>query len=116
MNTTTVQVLKILNSIDIETVPVEGTDKCHQFSTGVVGHDDIELNFLYLESDDNDFITFCSPGIYEYNDDEFPEVINAMNEMSIYNSFVKPVIIGGHGVWLYYEHKLFNQEVSTEMI
>lgn len=110
------RVLELLNSNDLDTKNIEGSDKYHMFSVGVVGHDDISLELFFVESDDDDMISFCSAGLYEYGDDDFVAVLNAMNEMSIKNPFVKPVIIGENSIWLYYDHKLFNQEVTIEMI
>lgn len=61
-------------------------------------------------------MTFCSPGLYRYNDDDFVVTINAINEMAFNNPFVKPVIMGENNIWLYYDHKLFNQDVTMEML
>lgn len=110
------RVLELLNSNNFDTRSIEGSDKYHAFSVGVVEHDDISLELLFVESDDGDMVSFCSPGLFEYGDDDFVAVLNAMNEMSIKNPFVKPVIVGENSIWLYYDHKLFNQEVTIEII
>lgn len=54
--TTSEQVLELLNSNDMETKPVEGADRCHLFSVGVVGQEDIDINMLFVENDDNDIL------------------------------------------------------------
>lgn len=110
------QILDLLNSNGFKTTPAEDVDKCHIFSVGMVDDDDFELKLMYMENEDEDILSFCSPCVYEYNDDDFVETINAMNELSIKNPFVKPVIINGTSVWLYYDHKLFGQMVTLDMI
>lgn len=116
MNATTKRVVELLNKNNYDVKPAEDEDRVYYFTTGVVGYDDIRLGFLYMENDDPDVVTFCSPAIYEYQDDDFAAVINAMNDMAIHNNFVKPVIIHENSVWLYYDLKLFNRQVEIDII
>lgn len=98
------------------TTLIEGTDNLHVFSVGMVGEDDIDLRLMYVANSDNDVVSLCSPCVYEYDDDDFAATINAMNELSIKNFFVKPVIINENSLWLYYDHKLFGQDVTLDLI
>lgn len=116
MNTTAKRVIQLLNRNNLVTATIEETEKFHHFSIGVEGHDDITFNLYFVENEDNDIITFCSPCIYEYGDDDFVATLNGMNEMSVHNPFVKPVIVGENSIWLYYDHKLFNEEITIEML
>lgn len=81
------RVLELLNSNNFDTKSIEGSDKYHAFSVGIVGHDDISLELLFVESDDEDMVSFCSPGLFEYGDGDFVAVLNAMNEIVNQESF-----------------------------
>lgn len=116
MNSTTQKVLQLLNSNNIKTSTIEGAEKYHKFSVSVEGYDDITLNSYFVEDEDDDIITFCTPGIYDYNNEEFVAVIDALNEMSVHSLFVRSMIIGKNSVWLYIEYKLFNREITIDML
>lgn len=114
MNTTK-QVLQLLNSKNLETTTLEDYDKFHMFSMRLEGYDDIIVNLLYIQNDDDDIITFCSPAVYEYNQNDLSAVIAAINWMSGAYPFVRVLMEEG-SLWLYYDHKLFGQEVTMEML
>lgn len=113
---TTKQVLHLLNSNNLETTALKHYEKFHLFSIGVEGYDDISVNLLYIQNDDDDIITFCSPALYEYNENDFSAVIAAINEMSVAYPFVRVIMMEECSLWLYYDHKLFGQEVTMEML
>lgn len=113
---TSERVVGLLNNNGLRTSIVEGLDGAHIFSTSMVDSDDTAVDLMYLENEDDDIISFCTPSVYEYDDDDFAVVINAINEISINTPFIKPVIIGSNSIWLYYDHKLFGQKATLNIL
>ena len=57
---------------------------------------------FFFDSEDKNFIQLCLPGIFDWNTDNYFDVLKAMDEVNIGRKVIKAGIIGD-SVWLFFE-------------
>ena len=75
-----------------------------------------EINYLYLpDEDDEDFLRFAIPGIYDVTEDNKPLVMEVVNSTNMTIKYSKTCIYDDD-VWLFYEYRVFGDEHLEEII
>ena len=78
------------------------------------------INFLYTpDNDDEDFLRFSVPNIFDVTEDNRTLVFDIINNTNLKIKYDK-VCAYGNNVWATYEHRIFNndniEEVSTSLV
>ena len=75
-----------------------------------------ELNMFYMPDDDDDeFLKFVLPYIYEVTEENKPFVMEVVNDINVTLKYSKTCIMG-EDVWVFYEHRLFDEDNLEDII
>ena len=73
-------------------------------------------NFIFmLNSDDEEFLNICVPGIYDLEEESPLTFIELMNKINSTLKYIKAYELG-KSVWLFYERELFGDEDLMKVI
>ena len=74
------------------------------------------INFLYTpDNDDEDFLRFSVPNIFDVTEDNRTLVFDIINNTNLKIKYDK-VCAYGNNVWATYEHRIFNNDNIEEVI
>lgn len=74
------------------------------------------INFLYTpDDDDEDFLRFSVPNIFDVTDDNRTLIFDIINDTNLKIKYGK-VCAYGANVWASYEHRIFNNDNIEELI
>ena len=75
-----------------------------------------ELNILYmLDDDDDDFLRFAVPGIYDITEENLPLVLEVVNDTNKSIKYSKTCVYGDD-VWVFYEYHTIGNEHLEEIL
>lgn len=100
-------VLKELTSMGFE--PTQVGDMGYAFNYE-------ELTFLFITDDDDAFLRFAIPNMFEVTDDNRTFVLEAINQTSLSLKYSKMCITSDAYVWAMYEHRLNSTEDITNLL
>ena len=73
-------------------------------------------NFIImLNSDDEEFLNICVPGIYDFEEESPLTFIELMNKINSTLKYIKAYELG-KSIWLFYERELFGDEDLMKVI
>ena len=73
-------------------------------------------NFIFmLNSDDEEFLNICVPGIYDLEEESPLTFIELMNKINSTLKYIKAYELG-KSIWLFYERELFGDEDLMKVI
>lgn len=73
-------------------------------------------NFIFMpNSDDENFLNICVPGIYDLEEESPFTFIELMNKINSSLKYIKAYELG-KSIWLFYERELFGNEDLMEVI
>ncbi len=74
------------------------------------------INFLYTpDDDDEDFLRFSVPNIFDVTEDNRTLVFDIINDTNLKIKYGK-ICAYGNNVWASYEHRIFNNDNIEELI
>lgn len=73
------------------------------------------MNILFMPDDDEDFLRFAAPNIFEVTDENRASVLEMVNDTNLGIKYSK-VCVYGEQVWVFYEHRLFGENDLEEII
>lgn len=68
-----------------------------------------ELTILYMPDDDENFLRFAVPNIYDVTDENKPFVLEVVNDTNMSIKYSKTCVYGD-SVWVFYEYRLFGED------
>lgn len=74
-----------------------------------------EINYLYTPDEDEDFLRFSVPNIFDVTDENRALVFEIINQTHLKIKYGK-VCVYGDNVWATYEHRVFNNDNIEEII
>lgn len=74
-----------------------------------------ELTILYMPDDDENFLRFAVPNIYDVTEENKPFVLEVVNETNMAIKYSKTCVYG-EDVWVFYEYRLFGDGELEEII
>ncbi len=74
-----------------------------------------ELTILYMPDDDEDFLRFAVPNIYDVTDENKPFVLEVVNDTNMAIKYSKTCVYGDN-VWIFYEYRLFGEDHLEEIL
>lgn len=73
-------------------------------------------NFIFMpNSDDEEFLNICVPGIYDLEEESPLTFIELMNKINSTLKYIKAYELG-KSIWLFYERELFGDEDLVKVI
>ena len=73
-------------------------------------------NFIFMpNSDDEEFLNICGPGIYDLEEESPLTFIELMNKINSTLKYIKAYELG-KSIWLFYERELFADEDLAKVI
>jgi hypothetical protein len=73
-------------------------------------------NFIFMpNSDDEEFLNICVPGIYDLEEESPLSFIELMNKINSTLKYIKAYELG-KSIWLFYERELFGDEDLAKVI
>ena len=73
-------------------------------------------NFIFMpNSDDEEFLNICVPGIYDLEEESPLTFIEVMNKINSTLKYIKAYELG-KSIWLFYERELFGNEDLAKVI
>lgn len=73
-------------------------------------------NFIFMpNSDDEEFLNICVPGIYDLDEESPLTFIELMNKINSTLKYIKAYELG-KSIWLFYERELFGDEDLAKVI
>ena len=73
-------------------------------------------NFIFMpNSDDEEFLNICVPGIYDLEEESPLTFIELMNKINSTLKYIKAYELG-KSIWLFYERELFGDEDLAKVI
>lgn len=73
------------------------------------------MNILFMPDDDEDFLRFAAPHIFEVTDENRASVLEIVNDTNLGIKYSK-VCVYGEQVWVFYELRLFGENDLEEII
>jgi len=74
-----------------------------------------ELTILYMPDDDENFLRFAVPNIYDVTDENKPFVLEVVNDTNMSIKYSKTCVYGD-SVWVFYEYRLFGEDNLEDII
>ncbi len=74
-----------------------------------------ELTILYMPDDDENFLRFAVPNIYDVTDENKRFVLEVVNDTNMSIKYSKTCVYGD-SVWVFYEYRLFGEDNLEEII
>ena len=68
-----------------------------------------ELTLLYMPDDDENFLRFALPNIFDVTAENRNNVLEVVNDTNMTIKYCK-ICVFGEGVWAFYEHRLFGDD------
>ena len=73
-------------------------------------------NFIFMpNTDDEEFLNICVPGIYDLEEESPLSFIELMNKINSTLKYIKAYELG-KSIWLFYERELFGDEDLAKVI
>ena len=69
------------------------------------------LTLLYMPDDDEDFLRFAAPNVFDVTDENRAFVLEVVNETNLTIKYSK-VCAYGEQVWVFYEYRVFGGELE----
>ncbi|KWW25108.1 MAG: Uncharacterized protein F082_1154 [bacterium F082] len=69
------------------------------------------LTLLYMPDDDEDFLRFAAPNVFDVTDENRAFVLEVVNETNLTIKYSK-VCAYGEQVWVFYEYRMFGGELE----
>ena len=73
------------------------------------------MTILYMPDDDEDFVRFGLPNIFEVTEENRPLVLEVANSTNLTIKYAK-VCVYGESVWAFYEYRSFGNEDIEELV
>lgn len=73
------------------------------------------INYLYLNSDDEEFLNISVPGIYEVDEENATTYLAVCEKINSLRKYVKAYTFGD-SLWIFYERALIGDENLEEVI
>lgn len=74
-----------------------------------------KLTILYMPDDDEYFLRFAVPGIFDVTDENKDDVLDVVNETNMAIKYSKTCVFGDD-VWIFYEYRIFDDEHLEEIL
>lgn len=74
-----------------------------------------ELTILYMPDDDENFLRFAVPNIYDVTDENKCFVLEVVNDTNMSIKYSKTCVYGD-SVWVFYEYRLFGEDNLEDII
>lgn len=74
-----------------------------------------ELTILYMPDDDENFLRFAVPNIYDVTDENKRFVLEVVNDTNMSIKYSKTCVYGD-SVWVFYEYRLFGEDNLEDII
>ena len=74
-----------------------------------------ELNVLYMPDDDENFLRFAVPGIYDVTEENKALVFEVVNNTNMSIKYSKTFVYGDD-VWIFYECRLYSEDYLEQII
>ena len=74
-----------------------------------------ELNILYMPDDDENFLRFAVPGIYDVTEENKELVLEVVNDTNMSIKYSKTIVYGDD-VWIFYEYRLYSEDYLEQII
>lgn len=74
-----------------------------------------DLGILYMPDDDDDFLRFAVPNIFEVTEENNPFVLDVINAVNLAIKYSK-TCVNDDEVWIYYEYRVFGEEHLEEIV
>ena len=74
-----------------------------------------ELTILYMPDDDENFLRFAVPNIYDVTDENKRFVLEIVNDTNMSIKYSKTCVYGD-SVWVFYEYRLFGEDNLEDII
>lgn len=75
------------------------------------------FTFFYMEEEeDESFFRLALPGVFDVTEENYPEVLVALNEANNQMKVMKATIFGENGVWLFFELLLDSTPVFDDFV
>ena len=74
-----------------------------------------ELTILYMPDDDENFLRFAVPNIYDVTDENMRFVLEVVNDTNMSIKYSKTCVYGD-SVWVFYEYRLFGDDNLEDII
>lgn len=74
-----------------------------------------ELTILYMPDDDENFLRFAVPNIYDVTDENKRFVLEVVNDTNMSIKYSKTCVYGD-SVWVFYEYRLFGEDNLENII
>lgn len=74
-----------------------------------------DLGILYMPDDDDDFLRFAVPNIFEVTEENKPFVLDVINAVNLAIKYSK-TCVNDDEVWIYYEYRVFGEEHLEEIV
>ena len=74
-----------------------------------------ELTILYMPDDDENFLRFAVPNIYDVTDENKCFVLEVVNDTNMSIKYSKTCVYGD-SVWVFYEYRLFGDDNLEDII
>lgn len=74
-----------------------------------------ELTILYMPDDDENFLRFAVPNIYDVTDENKRFVLEVVNDTNMSIKYSKTCVYGD-SVWVFYEYRLFGDDNLEDII
>ena len=74
-----------------------------------------ELTILYMPDDDENFLRFAVPNIYDVSDENKRFVLEVVNDTNMSIKYSKTCVYGD-SVWVFYEYRLFGEDNLEDII
>lgn len=74
-----------------------------------------DLGILYMPDDDDDFLRFAVPNIFDVTEENKPFVLDVINAVNLAIKYSK-TCVNDDEVWIYYEYRVFGEEHLEEIV
>lgn len=74
-----------------------------------------ELTILYMPDDDENFLRFAVPNIYDVTEENKRFVMEVVNDTNLSIKYSKTCVYGNR-VWVFYEYRLFGEDNLEDII
>ena len=74
------------------------------------------LCLLYTPEEESETLTFITPHIFEFTEENRMMVLEKMSELASTIKFVQPTIMGTSSIWITYSHYLGKSEPQLEIV
>ena len=74
------------------------------------------IDFIYMPDEDEHFLRFSVPNVYEVTETNKHHVLSVVNEINTFIKYIKIMVVNNENVWITYEHYLVKEENIDELL